>query len=331
MPLQKGSVIILNAADADVLAMASRPAFNPYQIQVEQGNWRNRGLEQLPPGSIFKIVMTVAALEERIVKPQERFKCNGEYGKYGLSCWKQGGHGNITLEEAFAQSCNVVFAQLAERLSADQIDQYAHELGLGRQVGWQAESQRLAQFDYEHAGQIFANTIDRSDQGILAQTAIGQRDVRMTPLQGANLMVTLLNRGEIFAPRIVQEIRYANHHTKHKFPVQTISKNRHWSEATMRFMTKAMDQVVREGTGRTMQQAKWPVAGKTGTAQVHLQGGAKIHQWFVGYAPSQLPKYAIAVVAEELPSGHASIALELTRRIVDLLATREQSVSESLR
>src|SRR5690606_15537971 len=114
-------------------------------------------------GSIFKIVVAAAALEYGVAAPREKFVCNGEYGKYGFSCWKKDGHGHLTFEEAFAASCNITFAELAKRLTAEQLQHTANMLGIGRPIGWESvvSTNRSAgevfrQFDAEEAGRVFA-------------------------------------------------------------------------------------------------------------------------------------------------------------------------------
>ncbi|MFH5182297.1 peptidoglycan D,D-transpeptidase FtsI family protein [Paenibacillus sp. TAB 01] len=213
LQVKEGAVVVLDAANADVVAMASQPGFNPEHIDLAGGTWTNKALKATAPGSIFKTVTAAAALDEHVARPDETFQCDGELGKYGLTCWKKDGHGMLTFEEGYAQSCNIVFAKLSERLSGAQLESYAERLGLGVQVGWAdafMEQPDFHQWDGEETGQVFAAATPKEDGGVKAQSSIGQRDVQVTPLQAANLVVTLLNGGKVEAPRVVKEVRYRN-------------------------------------------------------------------------------------------------------------------------
>ncbi|GAA0138181.1 penicillin-binding protein 2 [Paenibacillus sp. YSY-4.3] len=332
MGMREGAVVVLDAAQGDVVAMVSRPFFNPRHIDLEQGNWSNHAVKAAVPGSIFKTVIAAAALEEGVASPSEMFQCTGHYGRYGLSCWKEGGHGTITLEEAFAQSCNVVFAELGERLTAESIERTADKLGLGRTVGWQDPSFRggpvLRQMDQEEAGAVFAKGVS-PDGGVRAQTALGQRDVMMSPLQAANLVVTLLHDGKVAAPRLAQDIYFRNGVRMLELPPQTApSSYGAISPVTARILRGWMKEVVKQGTGQTLQNAQWHLAGKSGTSQVVSAGKPANHQWFIGYGPVEQPRYAVAVLVKNRRTGAPHQATELFRRVMDLLAARIHEIKD---
>lgn len=326
MNVKEGAVVVLDAANGDIAAMVSLPFYDPRHVNPKQPDWANKAVKAAVPGSIFKTVIAAAALEEHVSSPHETFHCSGHYGKYGLSCWKEGGHGTITLEEGYSRSCNIVFATLGERLGPARIAETASKLGLARQVGWQTarflNGDDLKQLDQEEAGGVF-NDISQADGGVLAQTAIGQRDVLVSPLQAANLVVTLLHQGRVTAPRLVSEIRFKDDSLLADFPVQAApSPAGQISPRTADTLLSWMRQVVTEGTGRSLNRAKWHLAGKSGTAQVVKDGVKKNHQWFIGYGPVDQPKYAVAVLVQNRPAGSAHQATELFRRTMDLLASR---------
>lgn len=330
----EGSVVVLDALRADVVATVSRPGFDPYAIDLAAGAWGNKAVKAYPPGSIFKTVIAAAALGEGVARPKERFECHGEYGKYGFSCWKRGGHGTLTFEEAFAKSCNITFAKVAERLTFAQLRRYADMLGLGRTVGWRDDSflngKPLVQWDGEEAGRIIATGAPNNDRGILVQTAIGQRDVLVTPLQAANLVVTLLNGGKVQAPRVVKEIRYANGQLMAELPSQTsVSKSGRITSGTANRLLEWMELVVDRGTGQSLQQAKWRLAGKSGTAQAKDQGRRVNHQWFIGYGPVRAPRYAVAVVALNRPEQSAALSQLAFRGVMDILADKDKRLAPS--
>ncbi|MDO7908124.1 penicillin-binding transpeptidase domain-containing protein [Paenibacillus sp. JX-17] len=327
--LQEGAIVVLDAATADVVAMVSRPFYRPYQVEPARGDWENAAVKAYAPGSIYKIVTAAAALEAGVTRPQEQFECKGEFGKYGLSCWKKEGHGIISLEEGFAESCNVVFAGLSERLSGRQLEEAAESLGLNRQVGWKGSEisglHVMSHFDHEEKGRTFeGEPVD--DGGILAQSSIGQRDTAMTPLQAANLVVTLLHGGQIQAPRLVERILYKDGSTMEKLPRHGYpSPHGRISPSTAQTILGWMNKVVSEGTGRSLQHTRWKVAGKSGTAQVQQKGRSRTNQWFIGYGPVEAPRYAAAVLVHNADPDTVNQATALFGQVMDLLASSPSS------
>jgi len=322
--LKEGAVVVLDASNGDIVAMASRPQLSPFSLGAPGSDLANHAIRAVAPGSIFKIVTEAAALEAGATHEHEQFQCSGHYGKYGLKCWKAGGHGKLTLREALAQSCNVAFATLAERLSPQSFVAAADKLGIGRQIGWEETKSfaplegPLRMLQEEEAGKVFAALQAQRDGGQLAQTGIGQRDVRMSPLQAANMVVTLLHDGIIFAPRLVSEIRYANDQLMVKLPVHTApSKYGAISSSTAQTILKGMEWTVKQGTGKAIQNGIWQVAGKSGTAET---GIARNHQWFTGYGPTEAPRYVVAVLAENRLPNTTNQATRLFRGIMDILA-----------
>ncbi|WP_341281823.1 penicillin-binding protein 2 [Paenibacillus sp. FSL H8-0537] len=337
--LKAGAIVVLDAQNADIVSMVSRPQMNPQQLdRNEETDWSNHALQAVAPGSIFKLVTEAAALEAGVVDEKEVFTCSGQYGKYGLTCWKQDGHGSLTLEEGLAKSCNIVFATLAERLSGYELYQTATALGIGDPSGWHAESAfgpfagRLRLLGEEEGGQLFAASIWQQlqdkptldvDGGIMAQSGIGQRDVRMTPLQAANLVVTILHGGQRLEPRIVSEIRYANGQLMVELkPRQARQAGTPIHARTAGTLLEGMKAVTEYGTGRSIRDGIWPVAGKSGTAQTLLSGKERVHQWFIGYGPTNTPRYAVAVLAENRSPGTSNQATKLFRGVMDIIAKR---------
>lgn len=321
----EGAVVVLDATNADVRAMVSMPFYNAAHVDPRQSSWANRAVKEAAPGSIFKIVTAAAALETHAVSGKEQFHCKGDWGKYGLSCWKEHGHGTLNLEQGFARSCNIVFAETSERLTMKQLERTADKLGLARTVGWERKHMAgmplLRHFDHEDAGRVSLPTVVTDDEGARAQTAIGQRDTRVTPLQAANLVVTLLHDGEVRAPRLVQRIRYADGGTMLDMPLQTSpSRYGRISPSTAHRLLTWMGKVVSDGTGKSLQRARWHVAGKSGTAQVVRSGEKLNHQWFIGYGPVEQPRYAVAVLVQHVKPGGRHQATDLFRKVMDYLS-----------
>jgi cell division protein FtsI/penicillin-binding protein 2 len=172
----------------------------------------------------------------------------------------------------------------------------------------------------------------RRDGGQLAQTGIGQRDVTMTPLQAANLILTLLHDGRVMEPRLVSEIRYAGGQRMAALP-RLYAPSRYGSIApsTARTLLRGMEAVVTTGTGRSIREGTWEVAGKSGTAETVKAGAARNNQWFAGFGPIRSPRYTVAVLAENRTPGTSNKATALFRGVMDILAEHEKERGEDVR
>ncbi|WP_035099721.1 peptidoglycan D,D-transpeptidase FtsI family protein [Aneurinibacillus terranovensis] len=322
-PVKKGAAVILDINTREVLGMVSRPNFSPNAPDKNKAGWQNQALKQMAPGSVFKIVVAAAALEEGLVKPTDHFFCQGKYGKYGFSCWKEGGHGDISFEDAFAQSCNITFGEVAKKVGAQKLQQYALNLGLVQPNGWEKmpffKMGNFHQFDQEDAGQIFVPGTPANDEGVLMQTGIGQRDVQITPLQAANMAATIAADGKKEKVRIVQSINYQNGTSFYRFEDRPLD-GAEISPQTARTLRRFMEKVVDDGTATNLKSCKWTVAGKSGTAQTMVGGEQRNNQWFVGFTPRENPKYAIAIVAEDQPTTGSSQATKMFGSLVNFLA-----------
>ncbi|RED65626.1 peptidoglycan D,D-transpeptidase FtsI family protein [Cohnella lupini] len=308
--IHKGAAVVLDASNADILSMVSLPRLDPYHVGGEGTDVRNHALVAAPPGSVFKTVTLAAALESGVTHWGEKFHCDGHYGKYGLQCWKEGGHGDLTLEQAYAESCNVVFAGLAERMDPAWLQITAERMGLGRQIGWSSDKfldgKPLRLLGEEEAGSIFLSKETAKDGGVRTGSGIGQRDVRVTPLQAANMAVTILHKGRVSSPRIVKEIRYADGDLMTTFPFQSDkSKYGQIEPRTAAYLMQGMLSVVESGTAKqALSGSIWPLAGKSGTAELAGKQKARNDQWFIGYGPAAgTPRYAISVLIEDQPAG----------------------------
>jgi cell division protein FtsI/penicillin-binding protein 2 len=323
-PMKEGAVVVLDAHTADIIAMVSRPAYETNRVYPKRSDWMNRGLQAVAPGSVMKTFIAAVALEEKIAHPNERFECDGTYEKYGLTCWKKGGHGELTFAEALAKSCNLVFAEVGERLSGETLERYADALGIMDKVGWSGTSSvdasPIQHLPEEQANSLFAASATKQDGGVMAQTSIGQRDVRWTPLAAANWMVTLLHGGTVTAPRAVSELLYADGHAVEQYTIKKAPSSVKLSMGTVHALRDMMEMVVLNGTGTLLQEADWSIAGKSGTAQVQIGGHSAVHQWFVGYGPAENPRYAVAIAALHRPPESPNQATALFKQVMDILA-----------
>lgn len=318
-----GAAVVLDIASGDVLAMASRPHEGEKGEDGLPGE-ANRALLAMEPGSIFKTVIAVAALDQGIVRREDEFFCDGKLHAYNLPCWTlgEGGHGHLTFADAYAESCNVVFGELAVQLGGDTIAEYADKLGIGHKIGWEGQvyhDQQFAQLPEEEAGQLFHDKRDRHDRYALAQTGIGQRDVRVTPLQAANMVVSLFHPGKLHHPRVVSEIQYDNGDPYFTFEPQVQQTDNPIKSDTLQTVRQLMIEVVQSGTASPLSDAEWKLGGKTGTAQVAKTG--KEHKWMIGFGPLDKPQYAVAVVSRYSEGGEAH--LDTFQAIMDGLARYE--------
>lgn len=329
LKIRDGAAVVQEVEQGDIVAMASRPNYDPTSVDLVSNSWSNYALKATAPGSIFKTIVAAAALDLGVVNPKETFTCEGALGKYGFTCWRKEGHGPLTLEQGFAQSCNIVFAKVMQRLTAAQLESFAHKLGVLDEVGWTGKTDTkilLHQLDSEETGQLFGAHTPHDDEGVLMQTAIGQRDVMMTPLQASNMIVTLLHNGKGYSPRVVQEIRYQTDRVMEKFEPQTLKdKEGYVSASTSRTLLSWMREVVTEGTGQGLKDAKWQLAGKSGTAQTMVGKQEKVNQWFIGYGPAASPKYAVSVVIKNTDPAESNKAIPLFKGIMDILASESNS------
>lgn len=328
-----GTMVVLDIHTGDVLAMASTPEMNPNAVNPADHNWRNRALLAETPGSIFKIITAAAALETGAAKPGEQFLCKGTWKDGRLRCWKREGHGEISLEQGFAASCNLVFAELSERIGAYRLQAAAKQLGIGRRAGW--SDQRLVtafgvysdfrQFDNEEAGMVFAAPLTSYDRSALAQTAIGQRDVRMSALQVAQLTAMIGGQGMLPVPRIVSEIRFSNHREAVSFPVKPMLPV--LRPSTVRWLKQAMIQTTQSGTARLLADLPGGAAGKTGTAQIGKS--ERVNYWFTGFLPNKQPRYAVTVLARNCSVHSEHKALFAAKDMMRWLAVSSSQNQQS--
>ena len=316
-----GSVVILDARDASILAMASAPDFNMNKIDPTQPDWNNKAIQVIEPGSIFKTVIAIAGLEEGVVDLDEEFVCTGDYGAYRFTCWDE--HGEETFAEAYANSCNIVFGQVATRLGADKIEEYAEKLGLVGTIGWEGEffkfqtpNQLFRQLSEEENSRVFVENTPRYDMGSILRTGIGQQDVKLSPLAAANLVVTILNNGRVTEPKVVDKVIYKNE--TDYFIFESHRSQPVGNSSTYAQMKEMMELVVEEGTGTRLKAASWTLAGKSGTAETSANKKLN-HLWFIGYGPVENPRYAVAVSIKNQPSSPVAqqVFLGLMNRIAN--------------
>lgn len=340
---KKGAIVALNPMNGEILAMASAPSFDPniFIEGLDRSEWarlttgrdfplQNRAIQgQYPPGSVFKIVLALAGLEEGLIDPQETVFCGGSFrlGDQKFRCWRKQGHGRVDLHRAMVESCDVYFYTLGRRLGVDKIARYAKMCGLGQTSGFELGSER--------AGLIPTSEWKLRRFGIPWQpgetisTSIGQSFVLVTPIQVARLMGALFNGGVLYEPRVV---KWVGKDGKEIYRFTPCEGGRiKAGEAHLALIRNALIGAVNEprATGSRSKIKEGTVAGKTGTAQVISLEREKSfgeeedvpvqfrdHAWFVALATAENPVLAIAVLVENAGGGGsnaAPIAGELIR------------------
>jgi len=358
---RSGAAIVLDPRDGSILAMVSSPSFDPHLFNsgISHNQWyklqnsplapmSNRAISgQYPPGSTYKLIVAAAALEEGIITPDTKFSCNGFFkmGNRTFRCWKNHGHGSVSLHRAIVESCDVYFYNVGKLLGVDKIAKYAKLFGLGEASGIDLPNEKNGIVPTEQWK--LARMKEPWQPGETISIAIGQGYNLVTPLQLANAYSTFANGGTVWRPRLIKRIESIDGKTHKEFaPVKngnlTLSKN------TFDILSQALWGVVNEqgGTGGAARRLNADVCGKTGTAQVismpeneKLRRQKKIsillqdHALFVCYAPLKDPEIAIAVIVEN--AGHGgSVAAPIARRILDAYfedkAKQPQIMAQSL-
>ncbi|QAV27323.1 penicillin-binding protein 2 [Anoxybacillus flavithermus] len=318
--MEKGAVVLLDVETNDVVALASAPAIDerdPYK----DGAMENKALLPQVPGSVFKIVVAAAALENGLVHGQT-FNCdrkiNGEQ--------EEKKKGMRSFEDSFAISCNRTFGELGKQLIAideNMFDVYARKLGLLPRVGWEGDVYHFQSFRplrEEKKGNIWGDARDKHIPLAIAQTSIGQKDVRVSPLAVANMMATIARGGEAKQVRITKKMMYKNGTTFFTFDEKRLTMDSLQKE-TIDKLQELLQLVVThpEGTGRSFQSLPYAVAGKSGTAETGK--GELVNKWFAGYFPADRPKYALVVVQLETTSSASvtnAIFADIVRATYDL-------------
>lgn len=309
----KGAAVVMNVRDGSLLALASAPSYNPEEEQLEK-HWEeisrneeaacllNRSIQGLyPPGSTFKTLIMAGCLEDGFVSPNESFSCEGKdlIVNFVLNCSSV--HGRLSLKEALAYSCNVAFGRLGLRLRMEGIRKWMHSFRLDDPLK-----------DVPGAARAVFPTVDTSSAP--AETAIGQGDTLVSPLHMARVAAVIANRGEDVEPYLLKEQLSGSEAVWRYEPEKA---KRIISKKNAALVAEAMELTVLEGTGTAAYIPGVKVAGKTGSAE---NPHGKVHAWFIGYAPADNPKIAVAVILENAGGGGKFAAPAARTIIRDALA-----------
>ncbi|MCH7487182.1 MAG: penicillin-binding protein 2 [Proteobacteria bacterium] len=351
---QSAAAVVIDVHAGDVLSLVSTPGFDPnaFNKGLSENEWRallsnprapltNKVISGLfSPGSTFKMVVALAALEKGAITPESSFFCSGsvKLGNAVFHCWKKGGHGTVQLAKGIIQSCDVYFYEIAKRTGIDHIAKMARRMGLGRKLGLDLPS--------EQAGLIPTRDWKRKTYGIPWQqgetliAGIGQGYILATPLQLAVMTARVVNGGIGVKPRLTAaEGESGDPDTLPGNDLGLLPEH-------LRLVREAMVSVVNSPMGTAykarIKEPGFEMGGKTGTVQVRritkaerelgiiknedLPWKQRDHAIFVGFAPASAPRYAAAVVIEHGGSG-SKVAAPIARDI--LLETQRRGRAPS--
>lgn len=326
---RRGAVVALDVETGGILAMVSAPAFDPnaFASRFSTEQWEeivsdparplsNRALQAaLPPGSLFKLVMATAGLEEGIIGPSTTYFCPGGKTLYGRFFRCQGQHGNISVVDALALSCNTFFYELGVRLGRERIIEWAEKLGLGAVTGVDLpdEQEGILPTDewLQRAGLRFY-------AGDTVSIAIGQGRLAVSPLQVAQ-MAAIIGSGFVREPHLLARVEESSGLLFGSRRYAARARTADFTEATRELVLRGMEGSVAYGTSRRAGLPNVAVGGKTGTAQVvsadrvarndeDRREELRNHAWFVALAPVEAPRIALAVFIEHGGSGGAVAA-----------------------
>jgi penicillin-binding protein 2 len=297
-----GAVIVSDIESGEIRALASRPNFDQdntdkYRENDDMALYNKAIQAKYPPGSLFKIVVLLTALEEDLDYLDKTFYCKGyeELGKIRISCNNTEGHGYLTLKEAFSKSCNSVFIQIGKELGSQKIINMAKRLGFGSTIN--------IGLSEEIGGSLPSGDDIRGPA--IGNISIGQGSIEVTPLQITNLLMIVANDGIKKGLTIVDGITDENGRVIKKYNKQ--NDERVLTKENCEIVKDFLKDVVENGTAKSLNLDEvGGAAGKTGSAQGVLKGKEVIHGWFTGYFPADKPKYVITVLDEKAKSGSQS-------------------------
>jgi len=310
---KRGAIVIVDPTDGDILAIASRPTYDPNSFVPSISAEKFKQLQDdpdipllarsfrsaYPPGSTFKVAVGIAALETSAVHADDLYQCVPaiQIGNLTFHNWKKGDRGALNFVQALTESCDTWFYQVGIKTGAEPIIEWALKLGFGAKCGiplrGEAEG-RIPNDEYMKAthGRKLLN-------GDIANLSIGQGDTQVTPLQMAQAMAIIANGGRFYQTRLVRQVQSVDHEIVTAYELRE-KRSLDVSAPTMEEVRAGMIEVVNgaNGTGHEAQLDGVEVAGKTGTAQWGPKNKERTAAWFAGFLPAEEPKYAFAAVYE---------------------------------
>lgn len=326
---QRGAVIAMNPSTGAILAMASKPSFDPNTIVQSWDDIVNNQSAAAPllnrctqglyaPGSTFKIVMALEYMREHPKDWQSfQFDCEGEYQdpadeRYVVHCYDGEVHGQEDLSKAFANSCNAAFAKIGTLTDSKKLSETANSLLFNQDLPIAITSSKSR-----------LKLAEDADAWTMMQTAIGQGETMMSPLHEVLLSAAIANGGTLVEPKMLEQVQSVDGRVVKTFESST--KRTLMTEEEASTLGGFMHRVVTEGTASALRKADYEAAGKTGSAEVLKDGKKSTTAWFTGFAPYEHPEIAICVVVEDGETGGRTAA-PIARKVFDYWL-EERSVS----
>jgi cell division protein FtsI/penicillin-binding protein 2 len=327
---QRGTIIIMNPRNGEILAMANLPAFDPnayYEIDDPRVLNNPAISEQYEPGSVMKVLTVAAALEQGIVAPASTYYDNGRIDVGGISIfnWDREAHGTVDVTQILVQSLNVGAATLSTSMGPNNFYHMMNEFGVGQPTGVDLEG--------EIGGTMRVPGSAEWSESQLGTNSFGQ-GLAVTPLQMLTAVNAIANGGLMMQPNIVREIRDGNE----IFQSQPTALGRPISAETARLVTEMMVATVRDGVDRAS-VAGYSIAGKSGTAEIPSPIGYESSAWimsFVGFFPADDPQVSIIIKLDRPTSGRwasdvvAPIFQRITERLVILMEIPPDDIRHAL-
>jgi penicillin-binding protein 2 len=338
-----GTIIATEVNTGRLLVLASSPPLNleDFVGGISRTAWQelldnprhpllNKSIQgQYPPASTYKIITALAALVEKVVTPETSFFCSGsiQFRNRRYHCWKPSGHGHVDLKKGLAESCDVYFYQVAQKLGVDTIARFATSFGLGKRTGIELEHERPGLIPTAAWKQ---NRFKEPWQdGETLSISIGQGFNLTTPLQVNQMTAALANGGLIYRPQFIEMIQDMDGEILAQFQPELEGKTL-GDEKSLKLIREALVSAVndRHGTGARARLHDVVVAGKTGTAQVvrlekfqsHEEGEVpyqhRDHAWFTAFAPAENPEIAVTVLVEH-GGGGGSVAAPIAKVVLE--------------
>ncbi len=294
--VSQGAAVVMDPYTGAILSMASLPDFQPYNVadKLERTDspLLNRALCNYNLGSVFKIVSTATALEQRIPLTT-MFSCQGGYtiGTLTLHCHNRLGHGTLDMMDAFAESCNPYFMQLMLQAGGSSLYRMSTLFGFDRAI--------ILAEGFKTARAVLPSEEELFSPAAVANLSFGQGSLLATPVHVAQMVAAVVNGGKIQRPNILKGYvdKEGNLTEQALSPAQTA-----FSEQTAATLRDMMINVVENGTGNTARPDNGGAGGKTGTAETGMlneAGKSVVQSWFAGFYPAENPRYAVAVLAED--------------------------------
>ena len=311
----KGAVVVMEPDTGKILAMVSKPDFNPNTIaedweaineDASSSRLVNRAAQGLyPPGSTFKIITSLAYWRQNNTFDGFSFNCNGEVenGGYTIHCYHNSVHGQEDFPTAFARSCNSAFAQIGVDLNRGEYRQTVDSLLFNEELP----------LDFPYKKSRFSLEKNTAD-ALTMQTAIGQGETLVSPMHMAMIVSAIANKGSLMQPYLVDRIETYTGTNVKTYEPKTYKKLMTEQEASK--LTSLMTGVVEGGTAAALAGRGYTAAGKTGTAEHGDVSSATPHSWFVGFSNVEDPDIVVSVIAEESGAG-SEIAVPIAAKIFD--------------